>query len=112
MNGGKFPGDKERSWWNRDIHGVNKFYLNLKKKYDKGNSMIFNQSSFSIKIVHHHIGDYVFGGLEWMTQLSGHIVRLDFFLWGYAKDIRDITDLKQNIIDVIVTIDETMLQRI
>jgi hypothetical protein len=43
--------------------------------------------------------------------------KLDFFLWGYVKDIvyrtkvRDITNLKQRITDAIATIDEGMLQR-
>jgi hypothetical protein len=42
--------------------------------------------------------------------------RLDFFLWGYVKDIvyrtkvRDITNLKQRITEAIATIDEDMLQ--
>jgi hypothetical protein len=43
--------------------------------------------------------------------------RLDFFLWGYVKDIVyrtkvwDITNLKQRITDAIATTDEGMLQR-
>jgi hypothetical protein len=43
--------------------------------------------------------------------------RLDFFLWGYVKDVvyrmkvQDITKLKQRITDAIATIDEGMLQR-
>jgi hypothetical protein len=43
--------------------------------------------------------------------------RLDFFLWGYVKDIvyrtkvRDITNLKQRITEAIATTDEDMLQR-
>jgi hypothetical protein len=42
---------------------------------------------------------------------------LDFFLWNYVKDIvyrtkvRDITNLKQRITDVIATTDEGRLQR-
>jgi hypothetical protein len=42
---------------------------------------------------------------------------LDFFLWGYVKDIvyrtkvRDITNLKQRTTDAIATTDEGMLQR-
>ena len=45
------------------------------------------------------------------------ITPLDFFLWGYVKDIVyrtkvwDMTDLKQKISNAIATIDETMLQR-
>jgi len=48
---------------------------------------------------------------------SPDITPLDFFLWGYVKDIvyrtkiRDINDLKQRITDAIATIDEAMLQR-
>jgi hypothetical protein len=42
---------------------------------------------------------------------------MDFFLWGYVKDIvyktkiRDINDLKERIIDAIATVDEAMLER-
>ena len=42
---------------------------------------------------------------------------LDFFLWGYVKDIvyltkvRDMTDLRQRISNAIAAIDEAMLQR-
>ena len=45
------------------------------------------------------------------------ITPLDFFLWGYVKDIvyrtkvQNITDLKQRISNAIATIDEDMLQR-
>ena len=57
------------------------------------------------------------GPIPWPPR-SPDITPLDFFLWGYVKDIvyrtkiRDITDLKQKITDVIATIDEAMLQRI
>ena len=52
------------------------------------------------------------GPISWPT-CSPDITPLDFFLWGYVKDIvcrtkvRNITDLKQS----IATIDEAMLQR-
>jgi hypothetical protein len=42
---------------------------------------------------------------------------MDFFLWGYVKDIvyktkvRDINDLKQRITDAIATVDEAMLEQ-
>ena len=42
---------------------------------------------------------------------------MDFFLWGYVKDIvyktkvRDINDLKERIIDATATVDEAMLER-
>ena len=48
---------------------------------------------------------------------SPDITPLDFFLWGYVKDIvyrtkvRDITDSKQRISNAIDTINEAMLQR-
>ena len=56
------------------------------------------------------------GPIPWPPR-SPDITPLDFFLWGYVKDIvyrtkiRDITDLKQRITDAIATIDEAMLQR-
>ena len=55
--------------------------------------------------------------LELELPCSPDITPLDFFLWGYVKDIvyraqiRDITDLKQRIVNAIATIDEAMLQR-
>ena len=83
-------------------------------------------------MVHHRIGDCVFvsslnetfsdrwigrdGPISWPPR-SPVITPLDFFLWVYVKDIvyrtkvRDITDLKQRIFNVIATIDEAMLQR-
>ena len=48
---------------------------------------------------------------------SPDITPLDFFLWGYVKDIvyrtkvRDMTDLNQRVFNAIATIDEAMLQR-
>ena len=48
---------------------------------------------------------------------STDITSLDFFLWGYVKDmvyrtkVRDITELKQRISNAIDTSDEAMLQR-
>jgi uncharacterized protein with LGFP repeats len=42
---------------------------------------------------------------------------MDFFLWGYIKDVvyntkfRDINDLKERITDAIATVDEAMLER-
>lgn len=42
---------------------------------------------------------------------------MDFFLWGYVKDIvyktkvHDINDLKERITDAIAIIDEAMLER-
>ena len=57
------------------------------------------------------------GPIPWPPR-SPDITPLDFFLWGYVKDIvyrakiRDITDLKQRVItNAIATIDEAMLQR-
>ena len=56
------------------------------------------------------------GAIPW-PPLSPDITPLDFFLWGYVKDIvyqtkvRDMTDLKQRISNAIATIDEAMLQR-
>lgn len=56
------------------------------------------------------------GPIPWPPR-SPDITPLDFFLWGYVKDIvyrtkiRDISDLKQKITDAIATIDEAMLQR-
>lgn len=56
------------------------------------------------------------GPIPWPPR-SPDITPLDFFLWGYVKDIvyrtevRDITNLKQRITDAIATIDEGMLQR-
>ena len=56
------------------------------------------------------------GPISWPPR-SPDIPLLDFFLWGFVKDIvyrtkvRDITDLKQRISDAIATIDEDMLQR-
>jgi hypothetical protein len=41
---------------------------------------------------------------------------MDFFLWGYVKDIVyktkvwDINDLKERITDTIATVDEAMLE--
>uniref|UniRef100_A0A3Q2XIB6 Uncharacterized protein n=1 Tax=Hippocampus comes TaxID=109280 RepID=A0A3Q2XIB6_HIPCM len=55
------------------------------------------------------------GPIPWPPR-SPDITPLDFFLWGYVKDIvyrkklRDITDLKQRMTDAIATIDEAMLQ--
>ena len=48
---------------------------------------------------------------------SPDITPLDFFLWGYVKNIvyltkvRDMTDLRQRISNAIAAIDEAMLQR-
>ena len=56
------------------------------------------------------------GPISWPPR-SPDITPLDFFLWGYIKDIvyrtkvQDITDLKQRISNAIATIDEAMLQR-
>ena len=56
------------------------------------------------------------GPISWPPR-SPDITPLDFFLWGYVKDIvyrikvRDITDLKQRISNAIATIDEVMFQR-
>lgn len=56
------------------------------------------------------------GPIPWSPQ-SPDITPLDFFLWGYVKDvvyrtkIQDITDLKQKISDATATTDEAMLQR-
>ena len=56
------------------------------------------------------------GAIPWPPH-SPDITPLDFFLWGYVKDIvyqtkvRDMTDLKQRISNAIATIDEAMLQR-
>jgi hypothetical protein len=42
---------------------------------------------------------------------------MDFFLWGYVKDIvyktkvRDINNLKERMTDAIATVDEAMLER-
>ena len=52
----------------------------------------------------------------WNKIGCSDITPLDFFLWGYVKDIvyqtkvRDIADLKQRIRNAIATIDEPMLQ--
>ena len=54
--------------------------------------------------------------VAWFIQIKSD-TDLNFFLWGYVKDIvyrtqvRRITDLKQRIINAIATIDEAMLQR-
>ena len=54
--------------------------------------------------------------ISWPPR-SPDITPLDFFLWGYVKDImyrtkvRDITDLKQRISYAIATIDEAMFQQ-
>jgi len=56
------------------------------------------------------------GPIPWPPR-SPDITPLDFFLWGYVKDIvyqtkvRDIADLKQRIRNAIATIDGPMLQR-
>ena len=56
------------------------------------------------------------GPIPWPPH-SLDITPLDFFLWGYVKDIvyrtkvQDMTDLKQKIFNAIATIDEAMLQR-
>ena len=56
------------------------------------------------------------GPIPWPSR-SPDITPLDFFLWGYVKDIvyktkvRDIDDLKQRISNAMTTIDEAMLQR-
>ena len=56
------------------------------------------------------------GPISWPPR-SPDITPLDFFLWGYVKDIvyrtkvRDITELKQGISNAIDTIDEAMLPR-
>ena len=56
----------------------------------------------------------------WTDSMATTFIRitpLNFFLWGYVKDIvyrtkvRDMTDLKQKISNSIATIDEAMLQR-
>ena len=55
------------------------------------------------------------GPIPWPPR-SPDITPLDFFLWGYVKDIvyktkvRDIDDLKQRIFNAMTTIDEAMLQ--
>jgi hypothetical protein len=55
--------------------------------------------------------------IKFLHNFKNVLQRLDFFLWGYVKDIvyrtkvRDITNLKQRITDVIANIDEGMLQR-
>ena len=52
-----------------------------------------------------------------MATTFTRITPLNFFLWGYVKDIvyqtkvQDMTDLKQKISNSITTIDEAMLQR-
>jgi hypothetical protein len=52
-----------------------------------------------------------------LYNFKNSLQTLDFFLWGYVKDIvyrtkvRDITNLKQRITDAIATIGEGMLQR-
>ena len=54
--------------------------------------------------------------ISWPPR-SPHITPLNFFLWGYVKDIwyrtkvQDLADLKQRISNAIDTIDEAMLQR-
>ena len=56
------------------------------------------------------------GPIPWPPR-SPDITPLDFFLWGYVKDImyrtkiQDITDLKQRICNAISTNDEAILQR-
>ena len=56
------------------------------------------------------------GPIPWPPR-SPDITPLDFFLWGYVKDIvyktkvRDIDDLKQRTSNAMTTIDEAMLQR-
>ena len=56
------------------------------------------------------------GPISWPPN-SPDITSLDFFLWGYVKDIvyqtkvRDMTNLKQRISNAIATIDEAMLQQ-
>ena len=56
------------------------------------------------------------GPISWPPR-SPDITPLNFFLWGYVKDIvhrtkvHDITDLKQRISNAIATINEDMLQR-
>ena len=56
------------------------------------------------------------GPIPWSPR-SPDITPLDFFLWGYLKDIVyktkvwDIDDLKQRIPNAMTTIDEAMLQR-
>ncbi|XP_029653233.1 uncharacterized protein LOC115226371 [Octopus sinensis] len=60
------------------------------------------------------IGRY--GPIPWPPH-SPDITPLDFFLWGYVKDIMyqtkiwDIADLKQRIRNAITTVDEAILQR-
>ena len=56
------------------------------------------------------------GPIPWSPR-SPNITFLDFFLWGYLKDIVyktkvwDIDDLKQRIPNAMTTIDKAMLQR-
>jgi len=56
------------------------------------------------------------GPTPWPPR-SPYITPLDFFLWGYVKNIvhrtkvSDITDLKQRISNAIATIDDNVLQR-
>ena len=56
------------------------------------------------------------GPISWPPR-SSNITPLDFFLWGYVKDIvyqtkvQDITNLKQRISNAIATIDKAMLQQ-
>ena len=56
------------------------------------------------------------GPIPWSPR-SPDITPLDFFLWGYLKDIVyktkvwDIDDLKQRIPNAMTTIDEAMLQQ-
>ena len=58
---------------------------------------------------------------EWTDSMATMFTRhhsLDFFLWGYIKNIVyrtkvwDMTDLKQRISNAIATFDEAMLQQI
>ena len=57
------------------------------------------------------------GWTDSMATTFTRITPLNFFLWGYVKDIvyqtkvQDMTDLKQKISNSIATIDEAMLQR-
>ena len=92
---------------------------------------MFNQLLYSSKMVQPHWGLRVRqflnetfpdrwigrdGPISWPPRLPD-ITPLNFFQWGYVKDIayrkkvRDITDLKQRTSNAIDIIDEAMLQR-
>ena len=57
------------------------------------------------------------GPIPWLSR-SPDITPLDFFLWGYVKDIvcptkvRDVSDLQQRIIEAMDTVTVDMLARV